>query len=221
MLHTRVKAHLARFLPATKETLARAMGYNRLHGTAQTSIRALLLYGLLQQVDPKVFTSSDRARLLLTMQEDASPQRRQVLELAAFTPPLFQQLRTQYGEKRPTVPEVMRDMVRLGTPVRVVATVAKAYLETLDFLAEEGADARDLQLEEGDQTGADGSTASSTPAREREVLSWPLTQACHVRVELTGSVTRQAIQKLIQMLESTMVCNPGGNPSEDQQSDQS
>ena len=148
--------------PIARADAAKEIGYSGLSGPANQSLAALAAYGLLERAGKGDARVTERAVAILHAHSDR--EKRENLEAAAFTPPLFQKLRERYVEGvSPPEDAIASYLSREGFNANIVRRVAKVYLKTLACLEEEGVtESHGSQSSEGAQSPP--SDADSPPS---------------------------------------------------------
>ncbi|MGE3066309.1 MAG: hypothetical protein AB7K67_12020 [Hyphomicrobiaceae bacterium] len=120
--------------PATREVVAKGLGYNSLNGASATVISALNKYGLLEGRGEDLRVSE---RALSILHPHTPAERIEALRDAALEPKLFADL----NEKFPggiTSDELLRNyLLRNGFAVNAVTHAIQAYRETSEFVTQE------------------------------------------------------------------------------------
>jgi hypothetical protein len=122
--------------PADRAAVMHAMGwYAGKIGATYGAFGSLLAYGLLSEQEHKRYGVSEVGTSLLGMRPE-NPRHRAFIEQAAWTPPLFRQLRDSYGPHPQDFALVRDDLSRLGVEESRVGAVARAFLLTSAFVDE-------------------------------------------------------------------------------------
>jgi hypothetical protein len=120
-----------------REVAAKVIGYSSLSGPANKALAALAQYGLVERAGKGEMRVTSRARAIL--HPDSESEKRVELRAAAFEPRLFQDLQERYPNMMPPEDGVVMFLNRKGFNQNAIRPAAKAYLQTLLFLQEEGA----------------------------------------------------------------------------------
>jgi hypothetical protein len=120
-----------------REVAAQVIGYSGLSGPANKALAALAQYGLVERAGKGEMRVTTRARAIL--HPDSTDEKRTELRAAAFEPRLFQELQERYPNMMPPEDGVVMFLNRKGFNKNAIRPAAKAYLQTLLFLEEEGA----------------------------------------------------------------------------------
>ncbi len=126
--------------PATREVIAKLIGYSSLNGASGTVISALGKYGLLEGRNDQLRVTPLALDLILHRKGD--PEYTDALRTAAFLPALFSELRDQYPGRLPSEHSLRAALIKRGFNPNAVDDAIRNYRDTLAFVdAEtEGAD---------------------------------------------------------------------------------
>ena len=116
---------------------AKVIGYSGLSGPSNQTLAALAQYGLVERAGKGELRVTDRARAIL--HPNSPEEKRRNLREAAFEPSLFRELRERWPDIIPPEDGVATYLNRLGFNRSAVKPAARAYLQTLGFLEEAGA----------------------------------------------------------------------------------
>lgn len=119
-------------IPATRETIAKHLGYSGMNGASLKIISALSKYGLLEEVKDKNLRISQLALAILHPANDQ--EKVDALKQAAGGPILFQKLNTQFEGRRPSDTNLRSWLLRNGFATSAVDSVITAYSETMDLV---------------------------------------------------------------------------------------
>lgn len=120
-----------------REVAAKVIGYSGLSGPANKALAALAQYGLVERAGKGEMRVTHRARAILHPDSDA--EKLAELRAAAFEPRLFQDLQERYPNMMPPEDGIVMFLNRKGFNQNAIRPAAKAYLQTLAFLEEAGA----------------------------------------------------------------------------------
>src|SRR5579885_375763 len=199
--------------PATREVVAKGLGYAGLNGTSLGIISALIKYGLMVQKGEQIRISENGQDILLHRAGDAEYSR--AIREAAFGPALFRELRDYYGESLPSNYNLRVYLQKKGFNPRTVDNVIRVYRDTLDFVAAQTGD--DVLVPDEEDGGvrlspeAQGSVSAaspepavasvSAPTGPREnVIAFPFPEGGSVQIVFTGEVTQEVIDYVSEVL---------------------
>lgn len=129
---------LYRSSPIDRLNAAKLLGYTSLSGPANKALAALASYGLLESSGKGEARVTERARDIL--HANSKEQRNARLYDAAMEPPLFGEIRERFvGISVPPEDGVVTYLNRQGFNPNAVRPAAKAFLETMSYLEEIGA----------------------------------------------------------------------------------
>jgi hypothetical protein len=135
----------------SRELAAKAIGFGGLHGVSATAISALQKYGLVTKADDNEIKVSERALRIL---HPRSPEERaQAIKEAAYDPPLFAELRSQFDGTIPDEELLRNYLIHKGFAPAALASVITAYRETSE-MAEGEEQAHDLAGDQPDKEPA-------------------------------------------------------------------
>ncbi len=120
-----------------REIAAEMIGYSSLSGPANKALAALAQYGLVERAGKGEMRVTDRARAIL--HPDNAGEKRRELEAAALEPALFRELKERWPDVMPPEQAVISYFNRRGFNPSAIRPAARAYLQTLLYLEEEGA----------------------------------------------------------------------------------
>lgn len=121
--------------PATREIIARLMGYGGLNGASAIVVSALSKYGLIEGHGENLRVSSLGQDLVLHRRGEEEYER--ALRTAAFMPTFFRELRDQYPHGLPSEHSLRATLIKGGFNAKSVDGAVRAYRETLEFLESE------------------------------------------------------------------------------------
>jgi hypothetical protein len=138
---------------------ARVIGYTTLSGPANKALAALASYGLVERAGKGEMRVTKGAQAILHPDDD--DERNRYLIEAALNPELFQSLQEKYPGIMPPEDGIASYLSRQGFNKNVIRKAARAYLETLRYLKQFGANvSHGMQSEEA---------AESPPEDDEEV----------------------------------------------------
>lgn len=193
------------------EAVAGLMGYRSMSGPATAAIGAVKQFGLLEGRDPKLKITPLALSILEPLNDN---ERRRALFDAAHMPSPFDDLLKEFGSKRPAE-NVLRSIAirRYNFSGSGGDRFVDVYLDTLSFLEAEGAVEREERDSEPELTrviepeglpttsaARPPSIAVSAPLPAGERLEFRLTPESRAVVVFSGSVTQQAVEKLVSIL---------------------
>jgi hypothetical protein len=128
---------LYRLGPVDRVAGAKLIGYSGLSGPANQALASLAQYGLVERAGKGEMRVTERGRAIL--HPDSDEEKRQGLRTAALEPQLFRELHERWPNMIPPEDGVITYLNRQGFNKSAVRPAAKAYLQTLLFLEESGA----------------------------------------------------------------------------------
>jgi hypothetical protein len=192
---------------AERAVIATDMGYAGLNGASAAVIASLRQYGLLERSGEAMRVSEDATTILELPPGD--DQRSMAMERIAFSPPLFAELNAAFGSKLPSDENLRLYLVKSGFNRNAANTLIRTYRDTLSLVKEEveGYDAETETEDTSQETSRAMQHLRSAPQVEQshlgnvsENLQYRLTDDCKVRVLFEGSVSQEAVSKLIAYL---------------------
>lgn len=118
--------------PATREIIAKSMGYGGLNGASASVVSALSKYGLLEGHGERLHVSALGQDLALHRKGD--PEYTEALQTAAFMPTFFRELRDQYPHGLPTDHLLRANLIKRGFNPKAVDSAVRAYRDTMEFV---------------------------------------------------------------------------------------
>lgn len=192
---------------ADKMVIAKDLGYGSLNGLSRSIISALVKFGLLVEDQDQYKVGMDALDILL--HSAGSPERVAALQKVAFLPPLFSELRANFGTTLPSDENLRAHLVKRGFNPNTVSNVIKSYRDTVMYVTQEAASCTEQApaLAEGPAAALPVKTPGAitlfppAPVANAMELAFNLAPNCHAKIVLTGAVTQEAIQKLQAYLE--------------------
>ena len=206
---------------ADREVIATDMGYAGLNGASAAVIASLRQYGLLERMGDAMRVSDDATTILEL--SPGEPERAAALQRVAFAPPLFAELNAQFGLKLPSDENLRLHLVKRGFNSKAANTLIRTFRDTLSLVKEEG-QAYDAEIDTdvpSQETSRNMQHLQPTridlapQAGVSESLQYRLTDDCKVRVLFEGSVSQEAIAKLIAYLNLGVDAFPAKKASEE------
>ena len=118
--------------PATRDVLARLMGYGSLNGASATTVSALAKYGLIEGHGDNLRVSEMGQDLMLHRKGD--PEYTTALRTAAFMPAFFRELHEQYPYGLPGEHAVRAVLTKRGFNPKAIDGAVRAYRDTMEFV---------------------------------------------------------------------------------------
>jgi len=118
--------------PADRKVIAEDLGYSGLSGASATLIGALRQYGVLEGRGEGLRISDD-AVTAYEMPE-GSPERTEAIRRLAFQPALFEELRSQYGDRLPGEANLRHLLIKKGFLPATADDVIRTYRENLELV---------------------------------------------------------------------------------------
>ena len=114
-----------------RDALAKLLGYGGLNGGSAAMLSALNKYGLIELVDDGEARISDLAMRI--MFPDNSEEKRAALEVAAFKPSVFAEIREKWPDRPPGDDSLRSFLVRKGFTESALEQVIQFYREIIDM----------------------------------------------------------------------------------------
>ena len=168
-----------------REVGAKVIGYSGLSGPANKALAALAQYGLVERAGKGEMRVTSRARAIL--HPDSEAEKRQELREAAFEPQLFRELKERYADMRPPEEGVVAYLNRKGFNQTAIRPAAKAYLQTLLFLEEAGANESHGASDDADADSASEQGTETNMHTEPAQASRPPLLTAVMRPELASA----------------------------------
>lgn len=116
---------------ASREVVAKALGYGGLNGKSATAIATLTKYGLLEELDGELRVTGDA--LTVIAEPPSSPERARTLVKLATKPALFAELAAAYPGAMPSEEILRAWLLRKGFLPSTVDLPIRAYRETMEL----------------------------------------------------------------------------------------
>lgn len=121
--------------PAPREVIATALGYSGISGASATIIGALRQYGLLVGRGDDLRVSEDALDIIHA--PPGSGEYLEALNRVAFAPPLFSEVREQFGELGPSDANLRYFLAKRGLSSRAIDVAVRAFRSTVEFACRE------------------------------------------------------------------------------------
>lgn len=210
-----------------REAVAQGLGYTSLNGASLGVISTLKQYGLLQEEADGLRVSDDAVALLMLPEGDS--ERVSTLQKVAFMPRLFSELREEYGDTLPSDVSLRYALIKKGFIEKAANEVIRTYRDTLELVSEESEEYTEADVEDQREVGllmtqptGSGSVVAdvgSTRAQQgmvapTAILQFQISKNSAARIELTGDVTQEAIERLALILDAQKLVFPTENQVE-------
>jgi hypothetical protein len=214
--------------PADKEVIAKAIGYGSLNGGSIAVISALTKYELLEPSGKgeQLKVSGDALDILI--HDLGEHERVRAIQKVAFMPSLFNELYNMYGMNLPSDHSLRATLIKKGFNQKTVDGVIRIYRDTIEFVNVETQDSNMESLDEVQevpmqtQTGKQMSPSdtwrsdlptSSQPEKgvEGRIWSLDLAEDCSIKMVLTGRVTKEALDTLVEFIELSKKAVPSAS----------
>src|ERR1051325_1462458 len=209
---------------ANREVIATDMGYRGLSGSSATAIASLRQFGLLEGAGDSMRVSDD-ATVILELPA-GEPERVAAIRKAAFAPPLFAELNDVFGSKLPSDENLRLYLVKKGFNRDTANNLIRTYRDTLSLVKDEAQsydDDANTDLASIETTHMPLQSTAAAPQQRTlppmalavtEDINYRLTDTCRVRVLFEGTVTQEAINKLMDYLKLGKDAYPKATPGE-------
>ena len=206
---------------ADREVIATDMGYSGLNGSSAAAIASLRQYGLLERAGNAMRVTEDATTVLELPVGD--PERAAAIQRIAFAPPFFAELNEMFGSRLPSDENLRLLLVKKGFNRNAATNLIRTYRETLSLVKGEG-EGYDAAIDTdvpSQETSRSMQSLRSAPVDVgpqvgvSENLQYRLTDDCKVRVLFEGSVSQEAITKLIAYLNLGIDAFPSKKASEE------
>ena len=196
---------------ANREVIAQDMGYRGLSGASAAVIASLRQFGLLEGAGDSMRVSEDATTVLELSPGDH--QRNVVLQRIAFNPPLYAELYDSFGLKLPSDENLRLYLVKRGFNRDTANNLIRTYRETLSLVKEESQgydDDANTDLTSIETPSHMSSLSPNVPLQRTlppmalavtEDMNYRLTDTCRVRLLFEGTVTQEAVAKLMEYLK--------------------
>lgn len=204
-------------LPASREVLAKHMGYNGINGASLKVLSALSKYGLLEEVNGDKMRVSSLAMSILYPANEAE-KARSILD-AAFRPPLFAEMREEWGGASPSDANMRSYLVRRNFATDAIDRVIESYRGTMDLVSRSATEFNPPpEAAHVSAPEAPPPSVRNTPAHAHlpaQVMPMALTENT-LRVSMSdsglevhaGLVDVQGVDRLIKILEANKLLLP-------------
>jgi hypothetical protein len=128
---------------ADKKVVAEDLGYSSISGASATTIGALRQYGLLEAAGDGLRISDDAVAFFELPKGDV--ERVSAMRRLAFKPPLFEELRAQFGDQIPSEANLRHILIKRGFLPKKADEVISVYRENYKLVG-----ASDAEYNEGE-----------------------------------------------------------------------
>lgn len=205
-LHSAIGRH-----PASRESVAKGMGYTGLNGASASAVGALNKYGMLERQGEDL-RISERGMSILYAHNPS--ERADAIKAAAGEPRLFGELLERYPGKPPADEVIRTYLVRQGLNASAVTAAVSAFRETVDLVDSESEVYSPLSLPgRGESTGslpmaAIASQASQqvlnyvpeSPQDERPIGRYDFEGGSYVRIVVGGDLDTESALDMAETL---------------------
>lgn len=126
-----------RLSPVDRVDAAKLIGYSSLSGPASAALSSLAHYGLVERAGKGEMRVTALAQAIL--HPNGEGEKRDSIRRAAFEPALFRELHERFPNMTPPMDGIITYLNRQGFNQTATKPAARAYLQTLGFLEEAGA----------------------------------------------------------------------------------
>lgn len=213
--------------PATKEVVAKALGYTSINGNSLAMLGALKGYGLLENAGKELKVSAD-AVAIMEMPED-SLERIDAINKAAFAPDIFEELREKYGEKLPKNELLRHFLIQNKYLPKAADEVIRIYRANLEFVNQFNLEYNGNENEDAiEETTENKMQSSAQTTNKAQPMPPPLTNGTvvtihiptegDVKISFAGEVTPDIFQFVNGILDLQKKTFPAvSKPSEPQE----
>lgn len=196
---------------ATREDVARGMGFNSLNGASATAISALYKYGLLEGRADEVRVSERALRIL----HPHSPEEKaSAIQEAAIEPQLFVELAQRFPGKLPNEELLRNYLIRAGFAPSAVSSVILAYRETFELVNREVGEHDSLHEPMQEHAAMNNSPSPSRPenpqpwmppqtlvsSAERPIGRYDYEDGSYIKIVASGDVDTEAALEMVETL---------------------
>lgn len=194
------------------EDVARALGYNKLHGKSRSVVSALKKYGLMRP-DGDGYKVSEEALDIINLDSD-DPDRAKAMRNAALKPTLFAELHQEYGDKPPGDSLVRNYLNKKNFNSKIADDVIRLYRDTMDLVSHKieeytadepedgpGDDRQERDMERHNTGGGESSSGAGTlafdvPGPVARQQHYGLSEDRDVYLLFVGEPTKEDIETL-------------------------
>ena len=160
-----------RFNPISREAAAKLFGYSGLTGGSNTLLSDLTSYGLIERIGKgEVRVTQLTARIIHP--NDANEYGESLLQ-AANSPKLFSTLRERFPDNLPSEGNLEGVLVRMGFSSKGTKPAKKSFLETYQYLEEEGvSESHGDEVEDGTESNLPEDNKVTGSASIGDLVQW-------------------------------------------------
>jgi len=198
--------------PAPREVVAVAMGYSGISGSSSATIAALSNFGLIENVGGDEYKISDDA-LSVFLHDRGDPERADAVKRLAMKPTVFSELSSKFGTVA-SDRNIEAYLIRNDYHPDTIRNLISAFRDTMAFMEAEVGDEGPVnetqrERERSDDIGempdsgdnqhaSSAATSNSAPSSE---LVFKISRTSNARINFSGDVTQESVDKLIKLLE--------------------
>lgn len=208
LLYTNEHTH-----PAGREVIAASLGYKGINGRSLSMIGALRQYGIIAGSGDGMRVSDDA---ITYFEIEPGEERRKALERMVFNPPMFTQIRTEFGGTLPSEQNLKYYLIKQGFLPKAAEDVISVYRENIRLLENEGPRYNELMSVQAEPVSTQPAAIAFLPQRqliERQVLatqvvpsiySFPLSKDTVAELQIRGEITKEKLAMLRDHIELTI-----------------
>lgn len=117
--------------PASREVVAQSLGYSGLNGRSLSMIGALRQYGLVEGPGESMRVTDDAVTYF---ELDSGPERDAALSRMLFTPSVFAQIHTEFGDTLPSEQNLKHYLIKMGFLPKAAEGVIEVYRENIRLI---------------------------------------------------------------------------------------
>ncbi len=190
---------------ADKLVVANDLGYTTINGRSLSLIGTLRQYGILEGSRQAMRVSDDAVAYY---ELEDGPEKQAASVRMAFRPPLFAELRSQYGETLPSEANLRHWLIKKGFLPKAATDIIRVYKSNLELVSGEQTPYSGDELNRQEVPMSD-TRQEVPPTSQRQVpgvQSYAFALSPHARAELSlkGTITVQDLEMLRDHVELTI-----------------
>lgn len=186
--------------PAAKMVIAADLGYKGISGASLSMIGALRQYGILEGSSESMRVTDDAVAYY---ELDDGQERRQATVRMAFKPPLFEEMKGQFGSSVPSEANLRHWLIKKSFLPKAADDIIRVYKENITLVGGE-----ESSYSGGQETPTMSAGAIVPPTQKQttgvQTYAFALSPNARAELSLRGEVTREDLELLRDHIELTI-----------------
>jgi hypothetical protein len=190
--------------PTAKLVIANDLGYSTINGRSLSMIGALRQYGILEG-SAEAMRITDDAVMFYELEDGA--ERREAIARMAFKPPLFAELKQQFGATPPGEGSLRHSLIKKDFLPKAATDVIRVFKENMELVnwVEHGYSGDDPKPEETTMQTTNNPTTIHKPLPgAQQTYAFALSPDARAELVLRGTITADDLEMLRDHIELTI-----------------